>query len=438
MESVMKGRALAAVVGCAAFVLVTAGPASAGPAQQSQQGQQTQQEPRGFGGPKSMAGELERDNPPEFRVPIRILRSWYEWKNRVTETYGIQFNINYAAVFASASAGYADAGSLASGSGNLTGTFGWEVFSTGGNTGAFGVKFDVKHSIASAVTPMFFGTNKTGFFSLPATGFRDFTPRFTELTWLQTFSDRRFQYVFGKVDPGNYFTYHALVSSATDFLGYGYSINGVFAWPDPGWGVAGHGRFTDNLYATAGLFDARGDVYNDGELFNTGEHFWDGRFFKLIEVGWVPSFDERYAKKISLTYSHTDAYESLEASGDLIESPAGQGVSLTAHWTFNDKLIPFFTFGKGDGKGFNTFYRTSLSVGNGFKVHRNDILGVGFNWAQPGDKSLRDQLAPEIYYRFMVTEHLAFTPDLQFVFRPALNPDKDFILHFVMRMRATF
>ena len=37
----------------------------------------------------------------------------------------------------------------------------------------------------------------------------------------------------------------------------------------------------------------------------------------------------------------------------------------------------------------------------------------------------------------MVTEHLAFTPDLQFVFNPSLNPVKDFLLHFALRMRVS-
>ena len=303
--------------------------------------------------------------------------------------------------------------------------------------GAIGAKFVLKHTIASDVTPMFLGIDRTGYFSLPATGFREFSPRFIELNWGQALAGRRFQYAFGKLDPTNYFTYHGLVSATTDFLGYGYSVNPTFSWPDAGWGGAVHGRFTDHLYVTAGLFDARGDVYNDGEVLYAGEHFWDGRFFSVIEVGWVPSFAERYAKKISLSYSHTDAYESLENGGDLIHSARSQGMSLTAHWTFDDALIPFLTFGKGNGKGFNTFYRTSLSVGNGFKLHQKDMLGVGVNWSQPGDSSLRDQLAPEVYYRFMVTEHLALTPDVQFVFHPSLNPDKDFLLHFAVRMRLT-
>ena len=47
------------------------------------------------------------------------------------------------------------------------------------------------------------------------------------------------------------------------------------------------------------------------------------------------------------------------------------------------------------------------------------------------------EVAPEVYYRFMVTEHLAFTPDVQFVFNPSLNPDKDFLVHFALRMRAS-
>ena len=89
-------------------ILVVVTPVPAG----AQQSEERDQEPRGFGGPTSIAGELERDNPPDFRVPIRYMRPWYEWKNRLTEDHGIAFNINYDALYASASDGYADAGSL--------------------------------------------------------------------------------------------------------------------------------------------------------------------------------------------------------------------------------------------------------------------------------------------------------------------------------------
>ncbi len=67
-----------------------------------------------------------------------------------------------------------------------------------------------------------------------------------------------------------------------------------------------------------------------------------------------------------------------------------------------------------------------------------DNLGVGFAALTPGDRY--DQNDPEyhleVYYRIAMTENLAFTPDLQYVWNPGGNSDNDGV--FAGMVRAEF
>ena len=67
-----------------------------------------------------------------------------------------------------------------------------------------------------------------------------------------------------------------------------------------------------------------------------------------------------------------------------------------------------------------------------YKSH--DILGTGLNWADPPGGA-RDQYTLEVYYRFYLTERLAFTPDFQLIANPTLNPEKSALYYFGIRGR---
>ena len=158
----------------------------------------------------------------------------------------------------------------------------------------------------------------------------------------------------------------------------------------------------------------------------------------------MPSFAERFTKKISLTYWHADEYP---ISGDTANlSPEGDGFALAANWFFNDWFRPFLTYGKNDGAlsasgapGFNTFYEESLSIGNGIQFKSHDVLGFGVNWSKAAfDPRLPTQTVAEIYYRMMITEHLAISPNFQYVWEPAQNQDLDSVYYFQLRFRLTF
>ena len=65
--------------------------------------------------------------------------------------------------------------------------------------------------------------------------------------------------------------------------------------------------------------------------------------------------------------------------------------------------------------------------------------GIGYNHSRVAEEAgLPNQDVLEVYYRFMITEHLEFSPDIQYVKNPTLDPNLDSITYFQLRLRLTF
>ena len=183
----------------------------------------------------------------------------------------------------------------------------------------------------------------------------------------------------------------------------------------------------------AGITDVRGDLFNDGEVLNFGRNFFNGDFFKSVEVGYVPSMAERYFKKISVAYWHSDSY--VNPSGTDISS--GQGLAISGHWFFKERFIPWVRFAFSNGNGENAFYKKDVQIGHGLRFRTHDILGAGFSWSETNIPNAKDQMTIEVYYRFNVTEHFELTADYQLIFHPTFNPDRSSLSYWGMRGRIT-
>ena len=400
----------------------------------------------GIGGPQTIGAQLEIDNTPGgYRFPVVVFADWFKQKQRVNDEYGIGYNINYTTLATWASEKSAPENDDFAASGIFNALFSWSAIGSAeeGNVGRLFAKLDWRHKFTD--TAPHFLSFEAGYNSLAAVGFKDYTPRLQELNWAQAFANNRFHVIAGKVDPPNYFTFHRAEVPWTDFLGYGFSVNGTVNWADPGLGVIGSVRPTENFYITAALSDAQGDRFEDGEILCCYENFLDGKFFKAVEVGYVPSFAERFIKKLSFTWWETDEYEIDDGDPSATPpvapaiSPKASGWAFTANWTFNDWITPFLTYGNGDGVGANVFYEESISAGATFYFKNYDVLGVGYNHSRvAAEAGLPDQDVIEVYYRFMLTEHLEFSPDVQYVMNPTLDPNIDSLWYFQLRLRLTF
>lgn len=392
----------------------------------------------GFGGPKEIGAQLELNNQKKesyFRIPVRILKPWYDYKAKVNEKVGLQYNINYTAVYIQSSATISDENTKGTGSGILDIQLGWTVAGrkSGKNQRKIFAKINSRHAYSNKTPPMFHGIFESGYYGLPATAFNDYSIRFNELNWQQSLAGTKVHFVVGKVDPTNYFNFHGLIVPWQSFLGYGASVSGTVNWPDQGLGVIAGYQLSKNLYVIGGLTDAKGDTFEKGEWLDFGRNFFNGNFFQAIEVGLVPSFEERYFRKVSITYWHSDSYTSTSD----VEIGSGQGLAVSSHWYFLDKYAPYIRFAFSNGNGENAFYKKDVQIGNGFRFKSHDLLGIAFSWAETNIPDAKNQMTGEIYYRINLTEHLEITPDFQLIFNPTLNPSVISLTYWGVRGRVT-
>lgn len=393
----------------------------------------------GFGGPKTIGAQLEMDNKPRFdnRIPIKHTKPWYDFKQKLSEKKGIEFGINYTSVFIVSTKTIAEQNINNASSGILDIQGGWTFLNRKKkkNIGKLFVKMNSRHSYngPNSTAPMFHGLNESGYYGLPATGFRNYTFRITELNYQQSLLENRVHFVIGKVDPTNYFNFHGLIVPWQHFLGYGASVSGTVNWPDQGLGGIISLRPTEKFYIMAGLSDVRGDIFVNGDFLSFGEQFQNGKFWKSLEVGFVPNFEERYFKKISVTYWQSDAYVSTTDQN----ISKGQGVAVSAHWFFKERFIPFARFGISNGNGENAFYKADIQIGNGYRFLNYDILGASLSWNQTNIPDADDQITAEVFYRVNMTAHLEFTPNVQFISNPTFNPSSSALFYFGIRGRIT-
>ena len=93
----------------------------------------------------------------------------------------------------------------------------------------------------------------------------------------------------------------------------------------------------------------------------------------------------------------------------------------------------------GWSEGSAPLHNRSVTAGFIHSIERrSDLMGIGVNWGDPSDDSLRDQLTLEGFYRFQLAKNLAITPSVQLLHHPALNDEVDDIWLFGLRARFTF
>jgi porin len=391
-----------------------------------------------IGGPKSVGAQLEVDNQEKvfyFRIPIRVMKPWYDWKAKLNKTLGLQLGINYTSVFISASAGIDSSSRKTASSGILDIQLGWNLVGreSGKNKGTLFLKINSRHAYGDITPPMFHGIFESGYYGLPGVGYNDYTIRVLEFNWQQSLLDDRVNFVIGKVDPTNYFNFHGIVVPWQHFIGYGASLSGTVNWPNQGLGLIASYKFSDQIYLMAGLTDVYGDLFEDNQFFHTGDNFFDGNFFKAVEVGYVPSMPERYFRKISITYWHTDPYKS---AGDA-DISSGEGLAISAHWFFQERFIPYVRFAFSNGNGENAFYKKDIQIGHGLRFRSHDILGIGLSWAETNIPDAKSQYTAEVFYRFNLTAHLEITPDFQYIINPTFNASESSLVYWGIRGRVT-
>jgi porin len=66
-----------------------------------------------------------------------------------------------------------------------------------------------------------------------------------------------------------------------------------------------------------------------------------------------------------------------------------------------------------------------------------DTLAFSVNWGDPAEPSLANQTTYEIIYKSQLAQNLILTPSIQYLKKPALNPNEDSVTIIGIRIRAS-
>ena len=387
-------------------------------------------------GGASIGRELELDNEPytfEYRYDVKYMKGWFDWKNQLNQKYGIQLGINYTSLYMRSSEVISDDNNQNTASGILDIQLGWNIVNRkkGKNKGILSVKLSDRHPYGGTTAPMFHGIFESGYYGLAGTGFHDYSMRILEFNYQQTFFDNRIGFVVGKIDLPNYFNFHGVAIPAQHFLGYGSSVTSTGNWGNAGLGGLVMVRPTEKLYLGISMIDVYGDLFEDGDFFDLGRNWEDGNFMYMGEFGYVPSYAERYFKRISVMAWKSSSYISTGGS----EIGSGEGIAFSSHWFFKDRFAPYFKFGFSNGVGENTFSKRDVQIGHGLRFKRYDMLGTSFSWAETNVPDAENQMTFEAFYRLNLSAHLEITADYQYIVNPTLNPAHSSLSYFGFRGR---
>lgn len=398
-------------------------------------GESTRETPetQSFGGPSSVGGQVKADQtiqmaPYHFTGAEKEIEPWYEFKSRVSKDHGFSFGGDYNLSYQGASESLGE-DNAAGGILRLYAT--WTLTGRGTpDTGALVAKVENRHRIATDIAPQQLAS-EIGYAGLTSIIYSDAGNLLTNLYWQQSFKNNRWAFIAGIVDTTDYVALYGMANPWTEVSNLVFSTDPTIPVPNQGLGGALLGRIKDNYYLLAGLADTNGDPGDTGDSFDS--FFDDHEYFKHVEFGWFPTWENRYVENTHVTFWQAD--ERKEAG-----VPEGWGASFSFSRMINKQWLSFLRAGYSDGGGGSMLER-SLGAGVGYyRQTRKDFMGMGVNWGQPSEGTfgkLDDQVTFEWYYRFQIFRHMTFTPSVQLLVNPALNPEEDRIWVLGIRTRIT-
>jgi porin len=380
-----------------------------------------------FGGPNSPDGQLDeskRIREPAFRFPAidDAFEPWRNWKERMSGEHGFEFTGHYTTLYQTLSDSLS--GEDSASSGVFRATAKWTLVGRGTkDTGSLVAMVDNRHKFRD-VAPADLAS-QAGYAGVTGTLYSDIDWALVNLNWQQAFNDRTAGLLVGRYDPNDYMNVLGYTNPWTTFSNLAILLDASVAFPDASWGVAGGSWFRDQVMVMGGVNDANGTVTDSLEFFDGGSEFFTWGAF-----GWSPTQADRYFKNVHATFWHVDQREQVGID-------SAKGIALAGNWTFNDHFMPFVRAGFSDGKA--PIYNRSFTLGfiKKFLV-RSDLVGIGFNWGDPATEALREQKTIEAFWRFQFAQNFAITPSIQWLIDPALNPERDEVGLFGLRLRLTF
>ncbi|MGC4030559.1 MAG: carbohydrate porin [Tepidisphaeraceae bacterium] len=246
------------------------------------------------------------------------------------------------------------------------------------------------------------------------------------LYWRQTFMNQKFAVNIGKIHPNSWIDLSPIANDETkQFMAGAYTGN--LANPGQGlWvpGVAFEYNIDEHWYANLVVAN------NEGR---TGTSGLDGEwnFYEAAEVGYKvggANQPDTPPGNYRLTVYHNDS-----------DDGNGWGMSLGFDQEIADGWTPFGRVGHVERDAGYISDFVSFGVANVRPFGRRaDMFGIAGTYSRPSDRDLREELLFETFYRVKVTENLEFSPDVQWINHPALQPDVDNLFVLGARLKILF
>ena len=351
---------------------------------------------------------------------------WDRSTARLKRSCGLDLGINYTAIYQ-----WADTtvqGPRDAGDGDLDFFGRWNLLGCE-KSSPLGLVFssETRHKY-SAIAPNTLNTGTVGG-TIVGFGEQDFS--LVQCYWEAGRYEDRYIARLGKMDPALIYDGGRYVSSNYAFFSPTFSDTIPMALPGAGLGLAAAIYPTETTYIVAGIHDANGKRTTAG--FDT--FFGDGEYFSAIELGWFPYVDRPYEGLYHVTFWSIDSRENVGRPSD-----RGMAATLEQPLGCDGKFVPFLRYAYAQ-RGLNDV-RQNLAVGLGIEnvlSQNDDLIGVAGAWQEPAaNQSRRDQFVVETFYRFYLTPHTHFSPDIQLVIDPANAPSKDAVTVFGMRLRTLY
>ena len=377
----------------------------------------------GFAGPSSVPSQL--DTIDEARK--KSGRGWPTFPS--LDQYGLSLGADLQVLYQHAT----ESPAKNDAAGGVARFFGqWTPFRSGAvDPGALVFKAEDRRRLGTDIAPQALAPT-IGSAGLTAVPWSNAGGILTNLYWYQKFLDNRFSVLGGIIDVTDFVDVYGLINPWTEFNNYAFSTNPTIPVPSQGLGGAARWSITTNIYIHGGIADANGDPSDPGDSIDS---FFDTReYFKHVEVGWVGSWEQRFADNAHITAWQVDARQ--QAGVD-----SGWGTALSFSRLISDQWLPFVRAGYSDGGGAS--YERVISAGLGYQLdERDDYVGVGASWGRPPTGTTSgnaiDQYTLEAYYRLQLFNHLQIAPSVQYIIDPAYNQAIDDLWVLGLRVRATF
>lgn len=387
---------------------------------------------RGVGMPTNVQTDLDESFPiRDSALPsIPSPRPWFEFKQDLNERIGLKLAFSYQMIYQGASSALPEG--VGASTGNQTAWAGailiesqWALYQRGKDyQGSLVAAFDWRHTLQDTTQPAFLAINIG---SLWATNFYylSWRPWFPILFYEQSFKKDVFVLRFGNMNTIQFFDFFRFKDPRTSFSGSPFTAPGTtIPFPAPGFGVAFELRpVKGSEFYISGIVS---DVNAQIERYSWNEFFKKGAYFYGLELGyfWRRSPGDFDHVHLDLFYA---AAPEVSPFAPVFQVGNEPGWGFKAHGSKQlGRFVLFanYNYNTVEGGNFGVTAADHQVAGGLAFLRPFQIRGewsLGSVWARPINRTLRDQLGLETYWKILFASDVWVTPGLQVYFKPTFD-----------------